>query len=65
MVMVDNWQYYPAMKQLESYQVNRQQYGLPQIYLKINNLGETLLPAAMAEKEAAKNLEKGLLTGEK
>ena len=64
MVMVDNYQYYPAVKQLESYQVNRQQNGLPQIYLEINNFGTTVLPPLMAERDAKKNLEKGLLTGE-
>ena len=65
MIVVNNRQYYPAMKQLESYQIDRQQNGLPQIYLKINNFGETVLPAVMAETKAAKNLDKGLLTSEK
>ena len=64
MLWVDSRQYYPAMKQLESYQDNRQQNGLPQIYLEINNFGATVLQAAMAEVKASENLEKGLLTGE-
>ena len=63
-VVVDNRQYYPAMKQLESYQVHRQQNGLPQIYLEINILEQTAFSAAIAEIKATKNLEKGLLTGE-
>ena len=64
MVVVDNGQYYPAMKQLESYQVNRQQNGLPRIYLEIKNQSATAFPVAMAEMKARESLEKGLLTGE-
>ena len=63
-VDVDNRQYYPAMKQLESYQASRQQNGLPQIHLKIYNMDAYFLPAAMAEEAAIDKVEKILLTGE-
>ena len=64
MVAVDNRQYYPAMKQLESYQASRQQNGLPQIHLEIYDLNAGLFPAAMAEKAAIENVGESLLTGE-
>ena len=48
-VAVDNRQYYPAMKQFESYQASRQQNGLPQIRLKIYNMHTTLIPTIEAE----------------
>ena len=51
-VDVDNSQYYPAMKQLESYQASRQKNGLPKIYLKIYNLEAEILPAVNAESKA-------------
>ena len=64
LVAVDNRQYYPAMKQLESYQASRQQNGLPQIHLNIYNQDADLLPATMAELAAINKVEKSLLTGE-
>ena len=63
-VNVGNRQYYPAMKQLESYQASRQQNGLPQIHLNIYNRDADLLPAVMAELAAMNKVEKSLLTGE-
>ena len=63
-VAVDNRQYHPAMKQLESYQASRQQNGLLQKHLNICNLEAGFLPPLMVEVEATKNVEKSLLTGE-
>ena len=45
MVVVDNCQYYQAMKQLKGYQVHRQQNGLPQIHV-VENLEKGLLTGA-------------------
>ena len=64
MVGVDNRQYYPAMKQLESYQASRQKNGLPQICLSIKDIYSKLIRPIMAELVAAKIIEKSLLTGE-
>ena len=64
LVLVDNSQFYRAMKQLEIYQASRQQNGLPQIQLKIYNTDAEFLPLAVDEKLARANVEKGLLTGE-
>ena len=64
MVGVDNRQYYPVMKQLESYQASRQQNGLSQIHLEIYNMFADYLPEVLAEMEAKRKVEKSLLTGE-
>ena len=63
-IEVDNRQYYPAMKQLESYQASRQQNGLPRIFLEICNMDAEFLSSAMAEDLAKETVEKSLLTRE-
>ena len=61
---VDSDQYYPAMKQLESYQASQRQNGFPEIQLKIYNSVDSHSSAAMAEKVAIEKMKKPLLTGE-
>ena len=63
-VWVDDSQYRPAMKQLESYQAHRRQNGLPLVHLKIYNNERINFPLVMAETSAQLNMDKSLLTGE-
>ena len=63
--MVANGQFPPVMKQLESYQANRQQNGLPEIKLKIDTTcTNEYLSRINAEVTKALIIEKNLLTGE-
>ena len=64
MLWVDKRQYYPAMKQLESYQASRQQNDFPHVPLEIINMDKHCMPLVLPEIEATEILEKSLLTGE-
>ena len=63
-VDVDNSQYYPAIKQMESYPACRQQNSLPQIHLNIHNINIDIksLQVAMAEIKTTEKVKKSWLT---
>ena len=64
-ISVLDYQYSPMQQQLETYQVNRQQEGIPQINLTIFNVQEVLSNPARTEQLATGNLlnHPDLLTG--
>ena len=63
-IWVHDYQYHPMKQQLESYQTNQQQNGLPHINLKIVNFQEGFFKTALPEGVATANLDQSFLTGE-